>query len=48
MELSNLNRMIGTTPKDVPECVLKIEVAKRLLNGLQDGSEISAWPCRWQ
>ena len=48
VELSNLNRMVGTTLEDVRERVLKIEVARRLLKGLQDGPEISAWPCRWQ
>jgi molybdopterin/thiamine biosynthesis adenylyltransferase len=48
VEESNLNRLIGGTVGDAKNRQLKIEVARRLILGLQPGADIEAYSRRWQ
>lgn len=47
VSLSNLNRLIGALLADVDK-TFKIEVARRLILGLQPDANITARPSRWQ
>lgn len=48
IEDSNLNRLIGGTVADVEAKRQKIEIATRLIQGLQPEAKIVAVPSRWQ
>jgi hypothetical protein len=48
VEESNLNRLIGATLEDVKQATLKVEIAKRIINGLHNDASIEAFPQRWQ
>ncbi len=48
VEHTNLNRMVGAKESDVPAERLKINVARRMIQGLTKKAEVSAYPQRWQ
>jgi hypothetical protein len=48
VEESNLNRLVGATESDVPERRLKIDIAKRVIGGLQSKAVVEAYAQRWQ
>ena len=48
VERSNLNRLIGATQKDVSNGTAKVEVASRLIRGLNENAEIEIVNSRWQ
>jgi hypothetical protein len=48
VEKSNLNRLIGATLEDARQARPKIEVARRIVEGLHRGSRITAQRARWQ
>jgi len=45
---SNLNRLIGATLDDFRNHTPKIEIARRIILGLQPDADIQAYPSRWQ
>jgi hypothetical protein len=47
-EESNLNRLIGATFKDIEDKTHKIQIAKRVILGIQPEAEIQAIQQRWQ
>lgn len=48
IEISNLNRLVGATMIDGLARTPKIQVAQRIIYGLQPDAEIEAYSCRWQ
>lgn len=48
VEESNLNRLIGGTRADAASKTPKIEVARRMIYGLEPGASIEAYQSRWQ
>lgn len=48
VEDSNLNRMVGATEKDRESAHPKVEVALRIIRGLQPGAQIEPYRKRWQ
>jgi molybdopterin-synthase adenylyltransferase len=48
IEQSNLNRLIGGTVTDVEAKWSKIEIARRMILGLQRKAQIKVVPSRWQ
>lgn len=48
VEISNLNRLIGATPKDASEGVLKVDVAARLMLRINPEINIQRHTCGWQ
>jgi len=48
VEESNLTRLVGATNADALAATKKIDVAKRLILGLQPGASVTANDCRWQ
>lgn len=48
VEESNLNRLIGATLDDAREERAKVDVARRLVEGLQHGAAIATIRARWQ
>ena len=48
VEESNLNRLIGGTKADAASKTPKIEVARRMIYGLQPEASIEAYQSRWQ
>jgi len=48
MDLSNLNRNVGATEKDVKQKTKKIEIARRIITSLHSDSVIRAFDKRWQ
>jgi molybdopterin-synthase adenylyltransferase len=47
-EHSNLNRLIGATVADVEAGTPKLDIARRLILGLQPDAKIEGYPTRWQ
>jgi molybdopterin-synthase adenylyltransferase len=47
-EDSNMNRLIGATASDPAHKTSKIEIAERMIMGLQPDAEVQSYPCRWQ
>jgi hypothetical protein len=45
---SNLNRLIGATQKDADEATPKVEVARRLILGLQPDAVVALHQAKWQ
>jgi hypothetical protein len=45
---SNLTRLIGATEKDAEEKTLKVDIAKRLIYGLQPNAKVHAIDQKWQ
>jgi len=48
VEESNLTRLFGATVRDANDAVLKVDVAKRLIVGLQPEANFAAVTTRWQ
>jgi molybdopterin-synthase adenylyltransferase len=48
IEDHNLTRLIGATEKDVTDQRPKIEIAERVIRGLQSKAIIESYACRWQ
>lgn len=48
VEESNLNRLVGARLADAVAGTRKIDVAERVIRGLQPDADIRAFPCRWQ
>lgn len=48
VEFSNLNRLVGATEADARKRILKAEIARRVVRGLQSNARIQAIPKRWQ
>ncbi len=48
VEDSNLNRLVGAVTSDVPARTPKLQVAKRMILGLQPNATIRECPSRWQ
>jgi hypothetical protein len=48
VEESNLNRLVGATLEDVEKGKEKLEVAKRLIAGLQPLAVVNGHACKWQ
>jgi len=44
----NLNRMVGATLADVANEAPKIDIAARMINGLQESPDVIAFQARWQ
>ena len=47
-EGTNLNRLIGGTEQDVREETLKVEIAKRLIKGVDSKIDVQTFPSPWQ
>ena len=48
IERSNLNRLIGAYDSDPESALPKIDIAQRLIKGLQPNANIQAYKSRWQ
>ena len=48
VEDSNLNRLVGAVTSDVPASTPKLQVAKRMILGLQPSASVQEFACRWQ
>ena len=48
VEMSNLNRLVGSTSADAEARALKVDVARRLILGVNPASHVSAHPVQWQ
>jgi hypothetical protein len=48
VEDSNLNRLIGATEADAAVKRPKVEIAQRLIHGLQPQARVEGYACRWQ
>lgn len=48
VEWSNLNRLIGATERDAEFGTSKVEVAERLITGLQPLANVTVFQSRWQ
>lgn len=48
VESSNLNRLVGATQVDATKGASKVEVAARLIRGVNPGAKIDKIPSRWQ
>lgn len=48
VEESNLTRLVGATVQDAEDAVLKVDVAKRLISGLQPDAIVEVVVSRWQ
>jgi hypothetical protein len=48
VEESNLNRLVGGLASDVVAAIPKVDVATRMIRGLQPDADIRVCPCRWQ
>lgn len=48
VEYSNLNRLVGATEKDAENEAFKVDVAKRLIKGLQSKAHVQGIKKRWQ
>jgi molybdopterin/thiamine biosynthesis adenylyltransferase len=46
--LSNLNRLVGATAKDVQDARLKTEIASRVFLSVQPDAHLDAVPARWE
>jgi hypothetical protein len=47
-EVSNLNRLIGATQQDVDEARPKVEISKRLIEGILPAARVFTHKARWQ
>ena len=48
IEHSNLNRLVGGTVADVAVARAKLDIATRVIKGLQPQAQVMGRPCRWQ
>lgn len=48
VEDTNLNRLVGATPKDVQRQTPKTVVARRIIRRLQPRAKVRTYPCMWQ
>ena len=48
VEESNLNRLVGATPKDAAKNSLKTDVAKRLIHDVNPHTSVEAVVKKWQ
>ena len=48
VEHSNLNRLVGATLHDAETSAQKVEVASRLIRGINPAANVAAYPVRWQ
>ncbi len=48
IEDTNLNRLIGGTARDVAAATPKIEIAERIIKGLQPDAKVDSYQSRWQ
>ena len=48
LDETNLNRLVGCTAQDVENETLKVDIAERVIRGLQPDAVISSYPSRWQ
>ncbi len=48
VEESNLNRLVGARSADVAAATRKVDLAKRMILGLQPDASIRLYACRWQ
>jgi molybdopterin-synthase adenylyltransferase len=47
-EDSNLNRLVGGEDTDLAHKTPKIEIAERMIKGLQPNAQVASYHCRWQ
>lgn len=48
VEDSNLNRLVGATEADMEAALPKLEIAQRMIHGLQSQAQIDPYPTTWQ
>jgi hypothetical protein len=48
IELSNLNRLVGGTAADVEARTEKVEIARRVVLGINPAAEVDTYAVRWQ
>ena len=48
IEDTNLNRLVGATERDVRLGALKVDVAERVIKGVNGNAEVRKYPLRWQ
>src|SRR5438309_335121 len=48
VEESNLNRLIGANRQDVLKATPKVEIAARLIRGVNPSATVASIQCKWQ